>query len=115
MGITVSVKTRDGLPVATPLGYEVVAAVTFDTDYASSGGETLDAHADLLLPPEATVVASSCTPASGFTFWYDSANDKIVAYWVDTSTDGAPQAEVTAGENGLASVVTQVHVIAAVV
>lgn len=114
MGITVALTTRDGLPVASPLGYEVTADVTFDTDYAASGGETLDPNATLLLPKEATLVSVSCSSSSGFVFDYDITNSKIVAYWVDTSVDGAPLAEVTAGANGLADVVCHVHAVAVV-
>lgn len=34
-------------------------------------------------------------PAGGYVPEWDSANAKIKVYWVDTSTDGAPMAEVT--------------------
>lgn len=113
MGISVTTKTRDGLPVATPLGYETLAAVEFDTDYASSGGESLT-KADLKIPDEATITHVSCQSAAGFVFDYDAADEAIIAYWVDTSVDGAPMAEVTAGANGLDGVVCHVRVTAVV-
>lgn len=112
MGITVNVTTRDGLPVSTGLGYEVTADVTFDTDYASSGGEALDPHVDLCFPKEVDVKHVSCSPSGGFVFDYDIDNEKIIAYWVDTSVDGAPLAEVTAGANGLDGIVCHLRAVA---
>lgn len=110
MGVTVTIKNREGLPAATPLGYEVVASVEFDTDYASSGGETIDPHADLLLPKETTVIHASAAASEGFVFEY--VGGKLIAY---EGADGAPLAEAGAGENALDTVVTTLHVIAAVV
>jgi hypothetical protein len=34
-------------------------------------------------------------PAGGFTFEWDQANSKVLAYWVDTTVDGAAMAQVT--------------------
>lgn len=115
MGVTVTIKTRDGLAVATPLGYEIVADVTFDTDYASSGGEAIDPNSDLLIPKEASVVSVSCSSSGGFVFDYDQTTEKIIAYWQTDSDNGVPLGEVTAGANALDGIVSHLHVIAAVV
>ena len=42
-------------------------------------------------------------PNSGYVFEYDATNEKIKAFWVDTTTDGAPMAEV-ADETDLSGV-----------
>ena len=36
------------------------------------------------------------TPSEGYVGEYDAANQKVLFYWVDTTTDGAPLAEVAA-------------------
>jgi hypothetical protein len=111
MGITVSITTRDGLAVATPLGYEVTADVTFDTDYASSGGEALDAYEDLLFPKEATVTHASAEFDGGvaFTAVYDVTNAKLKAYVITTGVEAA------AGLDGLDGTVVKLRATAAVV
>jgi hypothetical protein len=38
-------------------------------------------------------------PAGGYVPSYDRATGKVLVYWVDTTTDGAPLAEVTAATN----------------
>lgn len=114
MPITVTIKTRDGLPVADGYGYMVVADVEFDTNYAGSGGEDLTLRGDLLLPKEATVVSAWCSTSAGFVFEYDATNEVIIARWVDTSTDGAIMGEVPGNENGLDGVVTTLLVHATV-
>jgi hypothetical protein len=113
MGIAVALKTRDGLPVATALGYEVVADVTFDTDYAASGGEALDAD-DLLVPSGYVLTHVSCTPAAGYVFAYEAG--KLKAYIGDNNnaSDG-PLVEAGVGDNGLDGVVTHVRAVASVV
>lgn len=68
---------------------EVIATVTFDSSYAT-GGESLT-PASLGFQ---TFDFVSVTTSGGYVFSYDHTNSKVKAYWVDTSTDGAPLAEV---------------------
>jgi hypothetical protein len=71
-------------------GYKVrVARVTFDDAYAS-GGESLTA-AQLGFEYLAYVLAE---PVGGYTFTYDYAAQKLKAFWVDTTVDGAVQSAV---------------------
>ena len=78
--------------------------LTFDSSYPT-GGEPLTA-ADLGL---STVVFATAQNKSGYSFEYDIANAKLLAYWVDTSTDGAAMAQVadTTDLNALSGVVIQ--------
>lgn len=111
MGITVNVTTRDGIPVSSPLGYEVTADITFDTDYAASGGEPLDPHADLGFPQEATVTHASVEFDGGeaFTAVYDIENEKLKAYVITTGV------EAGSGLNGLDGLVCKLRAVAAVI
>lgn len=99
--MAVSVET---LPPATDVwGAHPVALlqVTLDSSYTASGGEALDlrsyrpsfaAKAD----PGLVIVSPANAAAAGYQFAYDITNRKLVVKWVDTTTDGAPMAEVTA-------------------
>lgn len=71
--------------------------VTFDASYAT-GGESF--NADLYLP-NATVQAVEViprpvlgSPNTAYEVQYDHTNKKLLAFWVDTTVDGAPFAEV---------------------
>lgn len=86
------------LTVATVDGFDsqvigtlkaTLRTLSFDSNYPT-GGEALTA-ADLGL---STVVFATIQSRAGYVFEYDIANSKILAYWVDTSTDGAAMAEV---------------------
>lgn len=89
MAVSVSV-TAD---LGSQGGYQVmkVVAITMDSSYAT-GGESVTAAAckmgkiDTLLP----------IAHAGYVPVWDSANSKILAYWVDTTVDGDALAEVTA-------------------
>lgn len=107
MGITTTIKTRDKLPVATAFGYETVASVLFDTDYASSGGEALTA-ATLGIPSGYTIAHATAVADGGaaFSFVYDITNAKLIAYVITTGVEAA------AGLNGLDAIVCKLHVIA---
>lgn len=83
----------------------VIADVAFDSSYPT-GGESLTA-AMLGLSAIEFVIAE---PAAGYTFEYDHANSKLLARWVDTTVDGAPQAQVADTTN--LSAVTGVRIIA---
>lgn len=68
-----------------------VHKITFDSSYPT-GGEPLTA-ADLGWSDNASLL--DVVALSGpYTFQYDAANAKILAYWVDTTVDGAAMAEV---------------------
>lgn len=67
-----------------------LAKITFDSSYPS-GGEAVTA-ADFGLTYLENVVPLGAP--DGFSFEYDVANSKLLAYWVDTSVDGAAQAQV---------------------
>lgn len=83
-GLTVAIQDLDSKPVIQAKRVKI----TFDSSYAT-GGETLDAS-DCGFTVVLGVVPLS--GASGYTFQYESG--KIKVYWVDTTTDGAAQAEV---------------------
>lgn len=69
---------------------EVVATVAFDSSYPT-GGESLT-PASLGFQAFDFVTFDH---NSGYSFSYDHTNSKVLAYWVDTTTDGAALAEVT--------------------
>ena len=66
-----------------------VGSIAFDSSYPT-GGEAL-ALAVLGLTEVDEVRVG---PHEGYTFEYDAANEKVLAYWVDTTTDGAALAQV---------------------
>ena len=67
----------------------VIVEVDFDGSYPT-GGEALTA-ATLGLTEVVHVIP---TAKAGFVFEYDYTNSKLLAYWVDTTVDGAAMAEV---------------------
>lgn len=79
----------------TRLGKIVVADFTFDSSY-SIGGEAVDVTKQFGFSEVWYVSIDQILPVAttGYVFRYDYTNNKIVAFWVDTSTDGAPMAEV---------------------
>jgi hypothetical protein len=63
--------------------------LAFDDSYPSNGEGLSLATLGLSYVDEVRV-----GPTSGYIFEWDGTNKKIKAFWVDTSTDGAPLAEV---------------------
>lgn len=71
--------------------YQSVSTIAFDSSYAT-GGEALTV-AQLGLSDDGEVHIE-VHPSAGYVFEYDHTNNKVKAYWVDTTTDGAKMAEV---------------------
>lgn len=69
--------------------------VTFDSSYPT-GGEVLGLSAlGVKDATKATVFVTQVAPVTvGYAFAYDATNDKLVAFWVDTTVDGAALAQV---------------------
>lgn len=86
MAVTV---TRIGVPNVAGNLRVGIFQLAFDASYPT-GGEALT-PADLGLSEIDVLIAE---PAGGYTFEYDHTNEKLLARWVDTTTDGAPQAQV---------------------
>lgn len=86
MALTVTEVTRN---VGPGNRKEVIATVAFDSSYPT-GGESL---APSLLGFQAFDFVSF-TNTGGYVFEFDHTNSKVLAYWVDTTTDGAPLAQV---------------------
>ena len=84
---------------------ETIHTVTMDSSYVT-GGEALTAN-NLKL---GTIIHATVTPDDGYVGVVDIANSKIQAFWVDTTTDGAPLAEV-ATTTDLGSVVFRVRAV----
>ena len=81
-----------------------VLSVTFDDSYPTGGESLTPADAGLV-----SFTHVSAEPADGYVFEFDHTNEKVIAYWVDTTTDGAPMAQV-ANTTDLATVVSRVVV-----
>lgn len=80
----------------TGAGKVVVVDITLDASYAI-GGEALNiSQLGLTDIWFASIVQSVPINTTSYVFGWDKTNKKIVAYWVDTTTDGAALAEVTA-------------------
>ena len=94
----------DAIP--TVRGVEKVwsGTVTFDDSYPTGGESFTQSNLGFVAFNRVEV-----NPTAGYVFEYDAANEKIIAYWVDTTTDGAPMAEVT-DEEDLSAVVANVTV-----
>lgn len=84
---------------------ETLHTVTLDSSYAT-GGEAVSANSLGL----GTVIHASVGCNAGYVGEYDISNAKLKAYWVDTTTDGAPMAEV-ATTTDLGSVVFRVRAV----
>lgn len=93
MAITVTTTVQPLAADHTNVGKVVVADIAFDSSYPT-GGEAFDKGA--LGLSEVWFVALDLTAPddAGLLLRYDYATDKIIAFWVDTSVDGAPLAEV---------------------
>ena len=68
--------------------------ITFDASYPTGGEALTPATLGFV-----TLTRVDIDPGDGYVFEYDYANEKVIAYWVDTSTDGAPLAEVAGSED----------------
>jgi hypothetical protein len=86
MALTVSRLARGGFTDGLSA---VVHEITFDDSYPT-GGEALTANTI----GGGSVVAAFFEVEDGYVFRYDKANSKVLAYWVDTTVDGAALAEV---------------------
>lgn len=67
----------------------VTGTIAFDASYPT-GGEASTAISGHFTELLGVIFESK----SGYTFEYNYDDNKVLAYWVDTSTDGAAQAEV---------------------
>lgn len=79
------------------------AKITFDSSYPT-GGETLTASTFGL----SSIIGVIADSGDGYTFEYNAP--KLLAYWVDTTTDGAPLVQV-ANTTDLSAVACQAIVI----
>lgn len=90
VGTNHAVDLAKSSPKTSHLGTKMVLTyLTFDNSYPT-GGEALTA-ANLGLE-EVLAVVFPCS--AGYSFAYDKANAKVIAYWVDTTVDGAALAQV---------------------
>ena len=78
--------------------------ITFDASYPTGGEALTPATLGFV-----TLTRVDIDPGDGYVFEYDYANEKVLAYWVDTSTDGAPLAQV-GNTTDLSSVVARAAV-----
>lgn len=78
--------------------------VTGDSSYPTGGEDLTRATLGFV-----NIENVTATNAGGYVFEYDRANQKLKAYWVDTTVDGAALAEVAAATN-LSSVTTRIEV-----
>lgn len=85
MGLTVAVTSNQVVGARR----QVVGTVAFDSSYPTGGEALTPATLGLIAVDHINVPAKS-----GYTFEYDYTNKKLLAYWVDTSVDGAAQAQV---------------------
>lgn len=67
----------------------VTGTVAFDASYPTGGEAATDISGHFT-----EVLGVMLAPTAGYTFSYDKATNKVLAYWVDTSVDGAAQAQV---------------------
>lgn len=75
-----------------------IADVDFDDSYPT-GGEALVASTLGLNE----ILFMNCESKAGYVFRWNSSTGKLMAYWVDTTVDGAPMSEV-ANTTSLAAV-----------
>ncbi len=76
-------------------GIDLISGViAFDSSYPTNGEDVSDITGKFK-----TCCQIICECAGGYCFEFDKTNSKIKAYWVDTTTDGAPMAEVTNSTN----------------
>src|SRR5687768_15933821 len=66
-----------------------IADLAFDSSYPTGGESVTPAMLGLN-----TIDFLLAEPSGGYTFEYDHADGLLIAYWVDTTVDGAPLAEV---------------------
>lgn len=66
-----------------------VVNVTFDSSYPTGGEGFTPASVGFV-----SFTFVDIAPSDGYVYEFDYTNNKIIAYWVDTTTDGAPMAQV---------------------
>lgn len=66
-----------------------VYKIAFDDAYPTGGESVTPGDVGLTRIDDAIIA-----PTDGFVFSWDRANSKILAYWVDTTVDGAKMAQV---------------------
>lgn len=81
-----------GAPVFSPSQRPmrvVTGQIDLDNSYPT-GGEAVTSIADKF----SEVLGVFIAPKAGYVFEYDYINEKVIAYWVDTTVDGAAMAQV---------------------
>lgn len=110
MALTVSAP----YPAADVWGTRHIAMVTatFDASYAT-GGEAFDpASYGIIGTPFAVLASVRPGTDNAYVVQYDRTNKKLMAFWVDTTVDGAPLQEV-ASTTDLSSLVVDLVIVAA--
>lgn len=64
--------------------------IAFDTSYPTNGESLIPSNVRLN-----KIISVQVEPNDGYVFQYDYTNQKLKAFWVDTTVDGAPLVEVT--------------------
>lgn len=82
-------------PARAGNGFMTVRNFSFDSSYPTGGESLTYAELGFSKAPDWVEVV----PKAGFVFEYDIANQKLKAYWVDTTVDGAAMAEVVNATN----------------
>lgn len=80
----------------TGAGKIVVVDITLDSSYPAGGEAFGISQLGLTDIWFASIVQKAPVNTTAYVFGWDNTNKKITAYWVDTTTDGAPLAEVAA-------------------
>jgi hypothetical protein len=90
VGSNYAVDLASSSPKSANLGTKMVLTyITFDSSYPTGGEALTTAQLGL---EEVLAVIFPCS--AGYSFAYDETNQKVLAYWVDTTTDGAALAQV---------------------
>ena len=87
MALTIGTKYPQDLSKPSPQPKMVAVKITFDSSYPTNGEALIASDVGLT-----EILAVFAEPKGGYTFVW--AANKIEAFWVDTTTDGAPLAEV---------------------
>ncbi len=96
-------------PAPHPGGWAVCKKITPDTAWVQAGEALTWAQLGFSRAPDRVTV----DPVGGYVFTYDITNQVLLAYWVDTSTDGAPLAAVPDSTN-LSSLTVYVEAVGAI-
>lgn len=93
MTVTLSSGTNAGRATNVEGRNSALVKITFDSSYPT-GGEELAGLVPLIGFTPAIVFVGQTGTAAGYTFSYVPATNKLMAFWVDTSVDGAVMSEV---------------------